>query len=141
MKRILLYRPVGLRELQLILDSQCTRYPPRLSWQPIFYPVLNQAYAAQIAKEWNTQDENSDYCGIVTAFEIDEDHYLKYTPQTVGDSTHQELWVPAEELATFNDHIINGIQILAAYFGENFTWPEPPILQQTLSKFYDNDIR
>ena len=136
-----LYRPVGIKELQLILESNATRFPPRLSWQPIFYPVLNQTYAEQIAREWNTQDEISDYCGIVTAFEIDDDYGQQFSPQTVGDSIHQELWIPAEELATFNDHILNGIQIVTAFFGENFTWPTTPILQQTLSKFYNDDIR
>lgn len=130
-----LYRPVGLKELQLILESNCTRFPPRLSWQPIFYPVLNQTYAEQIAREWNTQDEISDYCGIVTAFEIDDDYYQQYTPQTVGDTIHQELWIPAKELDTFNHHILHGIQVVNAFFGERFTWPTTPDLQQTLSKF------
>lgn len=141
MKRIPLYRPVGLKELKLILDSHSTRFPPRLSWQPIFYPVLNQAYAEQIAREWNTQDEISDYCGIVTAFEIDEAHYQLYPPQTVGDNHHQELWVPAEALATFNDHILDGIHIVNAFFGPHFTWPTTPIIKQTLSKFYKHDLR
>lgn len=136
-----LFRPVGIKELQLILESNFTRFPPRLSWQPIFYPVLNQTYAEQIAREWNTQDEISDYCGIVTAFDIDDAYYHLFTPQTVGDTTHQELWIPAEELPTFNDHIINGIQIVNAFFGENFTWPTSPDLQQHLSKFLSNDIR
>ncbi|OMP76321.1 MULTISPECIES: ADP-ribosylation/crystallin J1 [unclassified Chitinophaga] len=131
-----LFRPVGIKELQLILDSNCTRFPPRLSWQPIFYPVLNQAYAEQIAREWNTQDENSDYCGIVTSFNIDDAYYQQYAPQTVGDDIHQELWVPAEELANFNDHILNGIHIVNAFFGENFIRPTTPILHHTLSKFY-----
>ena len=63
-----LYRPVGLKELHLIIDTGYKRFPPRLFWQPIFYPVLNQPYAAQIAREWNTADEASGYCGIVTTF-------------------------------------------------------------------------
>jgi hypothetical protein len=135
MTRIPLYRPVGIQELLLILNSNSTRFPPRLSWQPIFYPVLNQPYAAQIAKEWNTQDEFSGYCGIVTAFEIDETHFQQYTPQTVGDVNHQELWVPAGSLEIFNDHILDGIHVIDAFFGEKFTWPATPIIHQTLSKF------
>ena len=65
-----LYRPVGLKELELIADSGWRAFPPRLSWQPIFYPVLNEEYASQIASEWNTKDAFSGYCGIVTTFEI-----------------------------------------------------------------------
>ena len=44
-----LYRPVGTRELELIEKSGYEKYPPRLPEQPIFYPVLNEKYAAEIA--------------------------------------------------------------------------------------------
>ena len=45
-----LYRPVGFKELELILNTGCRRYPKRLPTQPIFYPVLNQEYAIEIAR-------------------------------------------------------------------------------------------
>jgi hypothetical protein len=48
---ITLYRPVGLREMELIAENDYSGFPPRLYWQPIFYPVLNQEYAEHIAKE------------------------------------------------------------------------------------------
>ncbi len=67
-----LYRPVGITELELIANLDWKGFPPRLDWQPIFYPVLNKTYAAQIASEWNTQDAFSGYCGIVTQFDIEE---------------------------------------------------------------------
>jgi hypothetical protein len=41
MEKRRLYRPVGVKELDLIKESGMKAYPPRLSWQPIFYPVLN----------------------------------------------------------------------------------------------------
>ena len=47
-----LYRLVGPSELALIEDSGWTRFPPRKREQPIFYPVLNQEYAAWISKNW-----------------------------------------------------------------------------------------
>ena len=37
-----LYRPVGQAELDLIAASGWRRFPPRLSHQPIFYPVLSE---------------------------------------------------------------------------------------------------
>ncbi len=46
---MILYRPVGLAEYQLIADSGFTAFPPRLPQQPIFYPVLNQQYAYEIS--------------------------------------------------------------------------------------------
>ncbi|MVT09629.1 ADP-ribosylation/crystallin J1 [Chitinophaga tropicalis] len=135
MNSIPLYRPVGIKELELIMDSGFKKFPPRLSWQPIFYPVLNQPYAEQIAAEWNTTDAFSGYCGIVTAFEITADHYAQYTVQNVGDSTHNELWVPAEELENFNSHIIGDIRIVQVFFGESFTPPENSRLAAELLKF------
>jgi hypothetical protein len=51
-----LFRPVGQRELDLIAASDFRQFPPRLFWQPIFYPVLMESYAVYIAKEWNTKD-------------------------------------------------------------------------------------
>ena len=115
-----LYRPVGLKELQLIIDSNYTKFPPRLEWQPIFYPVLNQEYAEQIAYKWNTGDEASGYCGIVLKFDLPTDYLKKYDIQNVGGFIHNELWIPAEELDEFNNQIIGHIKPIIAFSGTNF---------------------
>ncbi|MCH1939875.1 hypothetical protein [Holdemania massiliensis] len=46
-----LYRPVGLYEMVKILNKDGKVFPPRYSYQPIFYPVLNESYAIQIAQK------------------------------------------------------------------------------------------
>lgn len=120
MNKTTLFRPVGKKELELIQESNFKKYPPRLVGQPIFYPVLNYEYAAQIAKEWNTEDEFSGYCGFVTQFEIDTAYISKFKVETVGTSMHQELWVLAEELEEFNAHIIGKIEVTGAFYGEKF---------------------
>lgn len=122
---IKLYRPVGKKELELIANSDFKTYPPRLVWQPIFYPVMNFDYAAQIAKDWNSKDEFSGYCGFVTAFDIDADYVSKFEVQNVGGFEHNELWIPAEELAEFCQHIIGKIEVLAAFYGENHIGETP----------------
>ena len=38
--------------------------------------------------------------------------------QTVGSSVHQELWVPAEELADFDAHLIGPIELIAEFHRE-----------------------
>ena len=116
-----LYRPVGLKELELILADNAKTYPPRLAWQPIFYPVLNFEYARQIATRWNLDDELSGYAGFVTEFDIDDAYVAKFEVQNVGGHLHNELWVPAAELAEFNDQIIGKIQVSAAFYGEKYT--------------------
>ena len=50
---MILYRPVGQAEYDLIAQTDFAQFPPRLPEQPIFYPVLNQQYAHEIAEKWN----------------------------------------------------------------------------------------
>ena len=109
---MILYRPVGEKEKELIAQSGFTAFPPRLDWQPIFYPVLNQTYAEEIAGKWNTKDPDSGYKGYITRFEVDDEYISAFPVQTVGASYHQELWIPAEELETFNRHILGKIEIV-----------------------------
>jgi hypothetical protein len=108
------YRPVGPAELKLIADTGWRAFPPRLPEQPIFYPVLNEEYAAQIAQRWNVPESGS---GYVTAFEVDADYVSKFEVQQVGGREHRELWVPADELAEFNAHIVGVIRVVQRYGG------------------------
>ncbi|AFZ28089.1 hypothetical protein Cylst_6119 [Cylindrospermum stagnale PCC 7417] len=111
----ILFRPIGQKELDLIVASSYTAFPPRLAYQPIFYPVLNEAYAVQIARDWNTKDQASSYVDYVTKFRVKKDFLDQYTVQTVGSSQHQEYWIPTEELAEFNANIIGKIEIIAEF--------------------------
>src|SRR3954465_6645877 len=99
-----LYRPVGLIELQRIYESGMRAFPPRLPEQPIFYPVLNFGYAAQIARDWNTKSNY--FAGYVTEFEVEDTYISQFGRQIVGGREHEELWIPAEQLEEFNRHII-----------------------------------
>jgi hypothetical protein len=135
MNTVRLYRPVGLKELELIAASGWMEFPPRLAWQPIFYPVLNQAYADQIACQWNTRDAFSGFCGVTTEFDLLDSHFSRYAVQNVGGVIHQELWVPAEELDIFNQNIVGGIRVVEVFFGEGFVMTDDPKLFEVLSKF------
>ena len=113
-----LWRPVGLKEMELIFDSGMRAFPPRLAAQPIFYPVLNREYAEQIAREWNTKED--DAAGYVTRFEVPDALADQYERQVVGGSVHEEWLVPAEELYELNRAIEGHIQVEAAFFGASF---------------------
>jgi hypothetical protein len=126
---MLLYRPVGVTELRLIEELKWCAFPPRLSIQPIFYPVLNFDYAAQIAREWNTKDPVSGFAGFVTRFEIDDTYGDHFAVQTVGTrGRHDELWVAADELDEFNKHIVHPIEVVASFYGEAFNGPKRELL-------------
>jgi len=116
---MILYRPVGSKELTLITQTGYKAFPPRLPDQPIFYPVLNFEYAAQIAREWNST--GSEGAGFVTKFEVEQRYAEQFEVHVVGNHTHQELWVPAEGLEEFNRHIVGLITVEAAFYGEKFS--------------------
>ncbi len=108
-----LYRPVGPKELALIEQSGWKRFPPRLPEQPIFYPVMNEEYAIQIARDWNVPASGA---GFVTKFDVNSDYLAKFEVQNVGGLIHDELWVPAEELEEFNDQIVGLIEVTKSFY-------------------------
>lgn len=112
-----LFRPVGQRELDLIEASGWRRFPPRLDWQPIFYPVLTEDYAARIARDWNTRDEANGSVGYVTTFEVDAEYLSMHEVHDVGGRELQEYWIPAEELDEFNAKIVGSIEVLSEWRG------------------------
>lgn len=105
---VTLYRPTGARELALVADSGWRRWPPRLPEQPIFYPVTNEQYAVEIARDWNLPQNGA---GYVTRFEVDADFMARYETHVVGAARHTEWWIPAEDLETLNDHIVGRIEV------------------------------
>jgi hypothetical protein len=115
---VTLFRPVGQKELELIRASGMREFPPRLSWQPIFYPVLNEEYAVEIARDWNTKDAASAYAGFVTRFAVRADFIERYEVRTVGASRHQEYWIPAEHLDELNRSIVGVIEVIVEFHGE-----------------------
>jgi hypothetical protein len=105
-----LYRPVGQKELELVRASGYREFPPRLPQQPFFYPVLNEDYATQIARDWNTKDEFSGFAGYVLRFSVRSEFLNRYEIHVVGDSTHREYWIPAAQLASLNTNIVGTIE-------------------------------
>lgn len=116
-KRVVtLYRPTGRAEIDLIEKSGFTAFPPRLPEQPIFYPVTNEEYATQIARDWNTKYGTRE--GFVTKFRVDAKYAGRFERHLVGSSVHEELWVPADQLNEFNRHIVGPIQVTAIFRGD-----------------------
>ena len=110
-----LWRPVGQNELAKIRAIGMRAFPPRLPEQPIFYPVLSFDYAEKIARDWNSARADHKFVGFVVCFELNDAYAARFQPQPAGGNTLKELWVPADELAAFNDNIEGGIEIVAAY--------------------------
>ncbi len=111
----ILYRPVGQRELDLIAAADYRAFPPRLSWQPIFYPVTNEGDAVQIARDWNTKDAENGSVGDVTRSSLPAEYLTRFPVQKVGGREHTGWWVPAEELDEFNRQIVGRIEVIREF--------------------------
>lgn len=107
-----LYRPVGPKELELILASGSREFPPRLPDQPIFYPVTNEDYAVQIARDWNVKASGA---GFVMRFEVQADYLSRFRIEKVGSAIHTEYWIPAEDLPEFNRNIVGRIEVIREF--------------------------
>lgn len=110
-----LYRPVGQTEFELVRASGFREFPARLPEQPFFYPVLNEEYATQIARDWNTKDERSGFAGYVLRFNVQTDFLRRYEVHVVGSSNHREYWIPAKELADLNANIVGCIEAISEF--------------------------
>src|ERR1700677_4862557 len=109
---VTLYRPTGEIELRLIAESGYRAFPPRLPDQPFFYPVLNEEYATQIARDWNTKDGGT---GYVLNFRVNANFLARYSVHTVGSSIHQEYWIPSADLDELNRHLVGLIEVIGSY--------------------------
>ena len=109
---VTLFRPTGPKELALVRESGFTKWPPRLPDQPIFYPVTNEEYAVEIARDWNVPA--SGY-GCVTRFQVRKEFMDQYKIQQVGAARHTEWWIPAEELDQLNENIVGLIEVIREF--------------------------
>jgi hypothetical protein len=109
---ITLYRPTGPKELDLVAASGYKKWPPRLSGQPIFYPVTNEDYAREIAVNWNVPESGA---GYITRFQVRKSFMDKYETHQVGGIDHTEWWIPAEDLDELNENIVGLIEVIGEY--------------------------
>lgn len=112
---VTLFRPVGQAEFELVCASGFRSFPPRLPEQPIFYPVLSEKYATQIARDWNVKDEASGFVGYVLRFSVRTEFLKGYDVHVVGASDHREYWIPANDLQRLNENIVGAIEVVAEF--------------------------
>ncbi|MEV0952951.1 hypothetical protein [Promicromonospora sp. NPDC050249] len=112
METVTLWRPTGPTELALVEEANWRAWPARLPDQPIFYPVLNEDYATQIARDWNVRASG---VGYVTRFDVAKEFLDRYEVQQAGGQTILEYWIPAEDLDELNENIVGRIEVVAEF--------------------------
>lgn len=112
---VVMYRPTGPEEYQLVADSDFTKWPPRLEGQPIFYPVTNETYAREITEQWNIRDSG---VGYFFRFLVRRSFADAYSLEKVGGTDHTEWWIPADKMNELNDSIVGKIEMVGRYPSE-----------------------
>jgi hypothetical protein len=104
-----LFRPVGAEELRLVEQSGFRAFPPRSAQQPTFYPVLTEEFALKIVHEWLIPDLGA---GYITRFKVRRAFLSRYKTENAGGPGLEEYWIPAEDLAEFNQNIVGLIEVI-----------------------------
>jgi hypothetical protein len=75
-------------------------------------PVLNEQYAAMIARDWNVPHSGA---GYVTRFQVLRSFLDRYEVRQVGRKTILEYWIPADDLPALSGSIVRTIEVTAEY--------------------------
>jgi hypothetical protein len=118
MMTVTLYQPVGMEELQQIMASDWKAFPPHDPEQPIFRPVLDEAFAAQLARDWNAA-HTTYRRGYVVRFTVSQAFMRAYESKASGVRGHEEYWIPPEDLSLLNAAIQGQIAIAGTFAGHD----------------------
>lgn len=116
MKTVTLYQPVALEELRDIKALDWKAFPPHDIEQPVFRPVTNEAYAAQLAWNWNAA-HTTYRRGYVVRFEVSKAFLDAYENKVSGTPGHEEYWIPPEDLSLLNAAIQGQIAVAGTFAG------------------------
>jgi hypothetical protein len=80
----------------------------------VLYPVQNEPYTIQIARDWNAKNPKIG-AGFVTRFRVQTKYLDRFELKTVGSATHKEYGIPAQQLPEFNKNILGKIEVIAEF--------------------------
>lgn len=123
---VTLYRSVGPGQLKCIVESGWKKFPPRLHWQPYFYPMLHEAFAHKIASQWNVKQSG---VGYVLRFKVRKQYLDSLPIYIIGGPEHKEYRIASHELSDLNDNLVGSIELMATYKEE----PKQPLWQSAVA--------
>ncbi|HWT50955.1 MAG TPA: hypothetical protein VN113_02105 [Caulobacter sp.] len=118
MTTVTLYQPVGMEELQAIKALDWKAFPPHDIEQPIFRPVTSEAFAAQLAQNWNAA-HTTYRRGYIVRFEVLKSFLDAYENKVSGTPGHEEYWIPPEDLSLLNAAIQGHITVAGTFAGHD----------------------
>jgi hypothetical protein len=112
---IVLYRPAGQNELDLIKKTGFRSFPLHLEGLPIFNFLLNEEYATFIARECNANDAFFGYTGYVLRLSVRSDFVAQFAIRKEDSAIALEYGIPADRIMQFNESIVGMIELIARY--------------------------
>ena len=112
---IVLYRPAGQNELDLIKKTGFRSFPLHLEGLPIFNFLLNEEYATFIARECNANDAFFGYTGYVLRLSVRSDFVAQFAIWKEDSAIALEYGIPADRIMQFNESIVGMIELIARY--------------------------
>ncbi len=103
-----LYRPVGSNELAWIIRSGWTRFPARLIKEPVFYPIIDDAFIAQKPVQ---KLRHADRAACIIRFHVIKDYLSKHAVNHVDADMHTEVHLSPDAIDELNNNIIGLIEI------------------------------
>jgi len=108
-----LYRPVGPGQLSAIRRSGWRNFPVRKTHQKFFYPLLYEAHAVEVARNWHVFNSG---IGHILEFQMEREYLNQFTMNCIGGQQHIEYRIPAYKIMEFNQHIMGCIKLIASYY-------------------------
>lgn len=109
-----LYRPLNAEEYTQVEALEFQGFPPRTEEQPLFTALLSEEGASQIARHMRIEKEKESIVYVVS-FLVDDAYIRQFPVQHAGERNRRALWIPADEVAILNQHLIGNIRVLASY--------------------------
>lgn len=109
-----LYRPLDTDEFRAVEESGFKKFPARTGKQPLFTVLLSEEGASRIASRMRT-DRTMENKSYVVSFTVDDAYISQFPVHGSDEADADALWIPAEEMTIFNEHLVGDIRLRASY--------------------------
>lgn len=112
---MLLFRPIGLYELEWIHFHKFKSFKDRFISGATFDLLLDEEIAEKIARESYPKEEAFGFAGYVARIDVDSEYISKF----VAEDT-QDVRVPVLDFDEFNSHINGDIEVTHAFQSKEY---------------------
>lgn len=109
-----LWHPVNPSELRLIEESNWSLLPTGIENRPVFYPNVELVDKIRQTTLWAPRHQDDGYEGHIIELDVFVPFFNQYD-RNDGTVNQKEIWVPAQDLALFNDRIRRPLRLAQSF--------------------------